>query len=59
MEADLEHSVTPSVAAIGSDIVLNAADGGKTARAKLRTSERDTEEIRFARICQEYRKIPL
>lgn len=47
MEADLEHSVTPSVALIGSDIVLNAADGGKTARAKLRMSERNTEEIRF------------
>lgn len=51
MEADLEHGVTPSVAPIGSHIVLNAADGGKTARAKLRRSERNTEEIRFARIC--------
>lgn len=33
-EADLEHSVTPSVAPIGSDIVLNAADGAKTARGE-------------------------
>lgn len=51
MEADLEHSVTSSVAPIGSYIVLNTADGGKTARAKLRRSERNTEEIRFASIC--------
>lgn len=34
MEADLEHSMTPSVAQIGSDIVLNAADGGKTVGAQ-------------------------
>lgn len=34
MEADLEQGVTLSVPLIGSDIVLNAADGGEGGKGK-------------------------